>query len=91
MNVMAKYRKKPVVIDAFQFGLDPVPEWFSRAVISGHIRHQSGYDFCEITTLEGLMVGRAGDFIIRGLKGEFYPCKSDIFHASYEVVPQEST
>ena len=41
----------------------------------------------EIETLEGVMQGRYGDWIIKGVQGEFYPCKPDIFHATYELAP----
>jgi hypothetical protein len=60
---MAKYRKKPVVIEAYQTQI-PI----------------------EIKTLEGTMMGFPGDWIITGVKGEQYPCKNDIFEATYEKV-----
>lgn len=84
-----KYRKKPVVIEAIQFedtdecimalsnelGLDPV---------------RVGYDVnppvLRIKTLEGEMLGNIGDYIIKGINGEFYPCKPDIFDKTYEPV-----
>jgi hypothetical protein len=91
---MTKYRKKPVVIDAFRFYLDPMPEWFMDAVsVNQVILHNCNYQqydikeaYCEINTLEGVMVGNGGDFIIKGIKGELYPCKSDVFEATYEKV-----
>lgn len=81
---MKKYRKKPVVIEAIQFNGDNVEE----------IREFIGVPFekCEITreywipTLEGLHAARKDDWIIKGIKGEFYPCKPDIFKATYEAV-----
>lgn len=60
---MPKYRKKPLVIDAYQTDVR-----------------------IEIETLEGTMVGEPGDWIITGVKGERYPCKPDIFAATYEPV-----
>jgi hypothetical protein len=60
---MAKYRKKPVVVDAYQTDTDLV-----------------------IETLEGIMQARKGDWIITGVNGEKYPCKPDIFEATYELV-----
>lgn len=82
-----KYRKKPVVIDAVQFkdnsnclaaisqmGLDPV-----------HVSYASPKKpVMKIQTLEGTMEAQIGDFIIRGVNGEFYPCKPDIFAKTYE-------
>ncbi len=85
---MTQYRKKPIVIDAFQFdgsyesvacviAVTSAARWFGE----GH----SGRPPCvEIQTLEGTMTAMPGDWIIRGVKGEFYPCKPDIFAATYE-------
>ncbi len=91
-----KYRKKPVVIDAFRLTDDPdriAPAWFTAAVeaekvwidrslVDGHM-HVYG---CTIETLEGRMHARLGDYIIQGLRGELYPCKPDIFIKTYEKV-----
>ena len=83
---MAKYRKKPVVIEAVlwdgnsgtantfigeSFGVD----WEYESAASSNIA---------IPTLEGRMIGKVGDYIIKGVKGEFYPCKPDIFEDTYE-------
>lgn len=85
-----KYRKKPVVIEAFQFYMDSSsPNWFNKALSSGEvfIDDDGPNDVCyRIKTLEGLMIARPGDYIIQGIKGEIYPCKADIFEASYEAV-----
>jgi hypothetical protein len=93
---MSKYRKKPVVIDAFRMGIDPRPDWFTDKVIRNEIvtmnapgeNRDGPFDFCrtccEIKTLEGVMRGDYGDWIIKGVKGEVYPCKPDIFDATYE-------
>lgn len=85
---MPKFRKKPVVIEAYQLPAagEPCP--------------QSFYDWCDevgfsqwtserdegldISTLEGVMRADPSDWIIKGVKGEFYPCKPDIFAATYE-------
>lgn len=85
-----KYRKKPVVIVAHQIGQDGWPDeiWdgVNRNEIVLHLtrngRAVSG--FVEIKTLEGTMRGEIGDWIIRGVKGEFYSCKPDIFALTYE-------
>lgn len=78
-----KYRKKPIVIEAFCYGRDPRPDWFCDKTSSNEIITFPTH--CEIETLEGTMRGETGDFIIKGVKGEIYPCKSDIFHATYEI------
>ena len=76
-----KYRKKPVVIEAVQWTGDNLVE------VSMLMPH-GGYDgiakTIKIETLEGEMVANIGDYIIKGIKGEFYPCKPDIFEQTYE-------
>ena len=81
-----KYRKKQVEIDAIQFvgtNKDEITEFMfsasSRFGITG-----DGSVVIFINTLEGEMVASVGDWIIKGVKGEFYPCKPDIFAATYE-------
>jgi hypothetical protein len=87
-----KYRKRPVVIEAFLWtgGPDQTedPEWIIEAIKNGKVRFVNTELGCrmQIETLEGSMVARPGDFIIQGVKGEIYPCKPDIFEATYERV-----
>lgn len=87
---MAKYRKKPVVIEALRFTPETLDECV--AFCGGNYEYRnsaSGAPFgevIEIKTLEGIMLAVPGDFIIKGVKGEFYPCKPDIFEATYEPV-----
>lgn len=119
---MAKYRKKPVVIEAVHWnghvlGLTnkPVdvsqpgeasvhlemPEWMppclppletealTRASVAvGEIRRYE--DFLHIGTLEGVMAAAPGDWIIKGVKGEIYPCKPDIFAMTYDAVEPDA-
>lgn len=92
--MLAKYRKRPVVIEAFVFYIDPIPTWFMDKVTTKEITlincdyRQFGFDeaYCEIQTLEGVMRGNGGDYIIKGVSGEIYPCKPDIFEMTYEFV-----
>lgn len=93
-----KFRKRPVVIEAFRLGTDPMPDWFCDERTLGRIvtrnldgRWKGGPDVAEITTLEGVMTALSGDYIIRGVKGEIYPCKPDIFAATYERVPESES
>jgi hypothetical protein len=78
-----KYRKLPVVIDAEHFTSSDhgsaIAAWCggSNDLSPGQI---------QISTLEGIMTATLGDYVIRGVHGEFYPCKPDIFEATYEVV-----
>jgi hypothetical protein len=85
---MAFYKKRPVVIEAFQLGAtDPAdwPEWFTAAIDSAVVGCAPGGS-CTINTLEGEHTANPDDWIIKGIKGELYPCKSDIFKATYELV-----
>lgn len=80
---MAKYRKIPVVIEAEQFlpGIMPLP--FAKEAVCCLGDWGTGW---YIETLEGNLHISEGDFIIKGVKGEFYPCKPDIFALTYELV-----
>ena len=87
-----KYRKKPIIIEAVQIEKRLLaPDWFQDAVSRNDIithgmgKFGSGEIYVEIKTLEGVMRGDVGDYIIRGVKGEIYPCKADIFEMSYEA------
>lgn len=84
-----KFRKKPVEVEARQFDgrirlHDPVAEWIEEN--GGKVAYFPGAQELRITTLEGEMIASAGDWIIQGVQGEFYPCKPDIFQATYEQV-----
>ena len=87
---MGIYRKKPVQIQAFQFYMNldysngTVPHWFYKNVNDGIVIDNG--DHLIIKTLEGDHRANVGDYIIRGVKGELYPCKSDIFEMTYERV-----
>jgi len=82
---MTKYRKKPVVIDAWQLTKENVeagiPDWIDLDMV--HI-FDGDVLFAKIHTLEGMMQASYGDYIIKGVQGEFYPCKPDIFEQTYE-------
>ena len=79
-----KYRKKPVVIDAFCWKDKPCfPEGFEK--LHG-IARITDDEKLAITTLEGTITADNGDWIIKGIKGEFYPIKNDIFLETYEPV-----
>jgi hypothetical protein len=87
-----KYRKKPVVVEAWLFDSKN-----KRRTYNAIKKHEIGvyYSFDEtgnhvlrIPTLEGEMTARLGDYIIKGVKGELYPCKPDIFAATYEEVKE---
>lgn len=99
---MAKFRKKPVVIEAFQMTKarrqdnSEWPEWLNRAWNNKHPQEGSvwckdyptsnGTDQLCIGTLEGVYVVGWDDYIIQGIKGEIYACKPDIFEMTYEPI-----
>ena len=90
---MATYRKKPVEVEAYQILLgmtvEDFPVWLYNAYNSETSR-KVFFDFeaqkWAIQTLEGIMYANYGDYIIKGIAGELYPCKPDIFEATYELV-----
>lgn len=90
-----KYQKKPIVIEAFKWtgGPDQTedPVWIVDAIKRGDVTFDKDTDSTPnmlIKTLEGIMVANVGDYIIQGIKGELYPCKADIFEASYDRVAE---
>jgi hypothetical protein len=85
-----KYRKKPVVIEAMQFdgsNHSKIYAWSNFEVRSAK-PHKDNYYCLAVETLEGTMEGNIGDFVIRGIKGEYYFCKPDIFELTYEKVEE---
>lgn len=90
-----KYRKKPVIIEAFQFDGDfmnsdgnyYVPQWAVDAYKEGILCFEGPELY--VKTLEGKHLASCGDYIIQGVKGELYPCKPDIFEMTYDLVAEE--
>ena len=64
-----------------------MPDWLTRALAAGTVRPHG--DGARIDTLEGLLTASPGDWIIRGVKGELYACKPDVFALTYEAVDEE--
>jgi hypothetical protein len=91
---MPKFRKKPVVIEAFMYGFHVEPEWFSKSdAVSfgpgiGQVEGDGMPPDAFIETLEGKMRVGYYDWVIKGVKGELYPCKNEIFEATYEEVAE---
>jgi hypothetical protein len=87
---MPKYRKKPVVIEAIKFTRDNFQEIRDFTDYQAHSftieRRIDGIAYCIIPTLEGQHMATEGDFIIKGIKAEFYPCKPDVFEQTYELI-----
>lgn len=88
--MIKRYIKKPVEIEAVEFRRDNIDiiknftEGKARDFITE--RHIDGKCYCTIDTLEGVHIATEGDYIIKGIKGEFYPCKPDIFRLTYSEV-----
>ncbi|WP_019299054.1 hypothetical protein [Lactococcus garvieae] len=88
-----KYKKKPVVIEAVEFigfegdNFSERPEWLIKAIYEDKVvKFFDKKDTLTIETLEGPIYASIGDYIIRGVQGEIYPCKPEIFKETYEVV-----
>lgn len=82
--MMAKYKKKPVVIEAIRFigsNYEEIREFIGKNTLCSDLS-------IVIPTLEGDMVAQKGDYIIKGIQGEFYPCNPDIFEETYEEVSE---
>ena len=86
---MGSYRKKPVEIEAFEYdgSEKSAIDISSIEEFEGMLDFKSGsFDGFYINTLEGQMHVSPGDYVIKGVQGEFYPCKPDIFNLTYEKV-----
>lgn len=94
---MAKYRKKPVVVEAIQWtgsNLEEIRNFVGNDLIENYIKHfdiertliKQTLAGIAINTLEGTIIVNYGDYIIKGVNNEFYPCKPDIFKQTYEEV-----
>lgn len=94
-----KYRKKPVIVDAIPVKAVAdqnwrtiirndiqLPDWVVDAYINDTLNVERGRVI--VKTLEGQLLAQPDDMLIRGVKGELYPCKPDIFAATYEPVPE---
>lgn len=85
------FKKKPMLISAFQLGYQDIPLWFQGAIKDNFVSNidaflASANEIIKIKTLEGTMSAKKGDWIVRGVKGEIYPCKDEIFKATYDFV-----
>ncbi|HEY9818205.1 MAG TPA: hypothetical protein V6D20_20730 [Candidatus Obscuribacterales bacterium] len=93
MSEVKRFRKKPVIIEAMLWDgtaedATPVINWVLDydGTATWRDRFEPSGNCIRISTLEGVMTASPGDWIIRGVQGEFYPCKPDIFAATYEEV-----
>lgn len=84
-----KYRKKPVIIEAIKYNGKNMNEVQIKLGIP-ELQQEFTSDNIIIPTLEGDMTAKPGDFVIKGIKGEFYPCKPDIFESTYDPVGEDN-
>jgi len=92
--MVQKYRKKPIIIEAVKYtGHNGwyIIDWAKDNIIENPISIEKyGTEpkdrYLSINTLEGTMIANVGDYIIRGIKDELYPCKPDIFEATYDII-----
>lgn len=95
---MVKYKNKPLIIEAFRIGIDFIPDWAMDKISNNEIillsptsgRHSPfehmNDTYCVIRTIEGIMTGLHGDYIVQNIDGEIYPCKPDIFEKTYQKI-----
>lgn len=84
-------RKKPIEVEVMQFtdeSIDEILEW-GEGKITPNVPPMFFTDYLSIDTLEGTMRANYKDYIVKGVEGEFYPCKPDIFHKTYELIEEE--
>lgn len=86
------FRRRPIEIESFRLGYDKIPTWFQEQVRANNVANIDAFlenvnEIVKIKTLEGVMSAQQGDFIIKGVKGEIYPCKAEIFRETYDYVP----
>lgn len=86
------YRKIPIAVECFRLGYDKIPKWFQEHIRMNNVSNIDSFmegvnETVKIKTLEGVMNAIQGDYIIKGVKGEIYPCKAEVFKETYEYVP----
>lgn len=82
--------KKKIEVDVWQLdgkrGWIVRPDWVLEKMDTGALYYDEEFQQWRIETLEGVMLAKNGDYLIKGVKGEIYPCKKDVFEESYEVI-----
>jgi hypothetical protein len=85
-KMLKKYQKRPVVVQAIKYNGTKASATAIEALFAQAVTYIDGK--LQVATLEGTMTANAGDFIIKGTKGEVYPCKPDIFESIYDAVDE---
>lgn len=84
--MIKKARKKPVIVEVMELTDKTKDQVYNFVRCTTAPDWEDGEPVLKIQTLEGVMTARLGDYIIKGVNGEFYPCKPDIFHKTYEII-----
>ena len=87
--MVARYSTKPCEIEAVEWNgsnISEINNFAGNSIL--WMEDENRKPILEIYTLEGIMLANVGDFIIRGLRGEYYPCKPDVFHKKYELISE---
>lgn len=85
------FKRKPIYVECFRLGYDKIPTWFQEQVRMNNVSNIDAFlenvnEIVKIKTLEGVMNVIQGDFIIKGVKGEIYPCKAEVFKETYDYI-----
>ncbi len=85
------FKRKPIYVECFRLGYDKIPTWFQEQVRMNNVSNIDAFlenvnEIVKIKTLEGVMNAIQGDFIIKGVKGEIYPCKAEVFKETYDYI-----
>lgn len=86
-----EFRRRPIEVECFRLGYDEIPRWFQAHVRANNVSNIDAFlenvnEIVKIKTLEGVMTAVQGDFIIKGVKGEIYPCKPEVFRLTYDPI-----
>ena len=85
------FKRKPIYVECFRLGYDKIPTWFQEQVRMNNVSNIDAFlenvnEIVKIKTLEGVMNAIQGDFIIKGVKGEIYPCKAEVFKETCDYI-----
>jgi hypothetical protein len=87
---MKKYRKRPIIVEVEQFIQGNMDRCFNFVTCNKYADlDKVGNPIFAIETLEGIMVAQLGDYIIKGVRGEFYPCNPDVFKETYDLIEED--
>lgn len=86
MSKSMKYITKPLIVEAFKYGVDPHPDWFQDKVASNEVSHEDGD--CFTASDRGLLIAMRGEYIIKGVNGDIHFCTPELFDKCYRRAEQ---